>query len=67
MKLSPSWSPNLYSPRTIEVMFKVASFEVSLFLFLDPSTPYPEGKDGEALRLLDAVKAVKPTAIIGVR
>ena len=28
---------------------------------------YPEGKDGEALRLLDAVKAVKPSAIIGVR
>jgi malate dehydrogenase (oxaloacetate-decarboxylating)(NADP+) len=27
---------------------------------------YPDGAEGEALRLLDAIKAVKPSAIIGV-
>ena len=48
-------------------MYCAALWLLSFCLFLDPSTPYPEGKDGEALRLLDAVKAVKPSAIIGVR
>jgi hypothetical protein len=33
----------------------------------DAPSSYPDTKEGEALRLLEAVKAVKPTAIIGVR
>ena len=34
---------------------------------IDAPSSYPDSKEGEALRLLEAVRAVKPSAIIGVR
>ena len=42
-------------------------FYFILFLLADAPSSYPDNKEGEALRLLEAVKSVKPTAIIGVR